>query len=66
MARATSLDVRKEKLREEAAGADPTTLAAYQRERDRGTVVFSFFTLVYSYKTPSLAPSRERTTSQGK
>lgn len=35
MARATSLDVRKEKLREEAAGADPTTLAAYQRERDR-------------------------------
>lgn len=35
MARATSLDVRKEKLREEAAGADPTTLPAYQRERDR-------------------------------
>jgi hypothetical protein len=29
------LDACKEKLREEAAGADPTTLAAYQRERDR-------------------------------
>jgi hypothetical protein len=29
------LDECKEKLREEAAGADPTTMAAYQRERDR-------------------------------
>jgi hypothetical protein len=29
------LDVCEEKLREEAAGADPTTMAAYQRERDR-------------------------------
>lgn len=39
MARATSLDVRKEKLRAEAAGADPTTLPAYQRERERDRVV---------------------------
>lgn len=29
------LDACRERLREEAAGADPTTLAAYQRERDR-------------------------------
>jgi hypothetical protein len=29
------LDASKEKLQEEAAGADPTTLPAYQRERDR-------------------------------
>jgi hypothetical protein len=29
------LDACREKLREEAAGADPDTLAAYQRERDR-------------------------------
>jgi hypothetical protein len=29
------LDTCREKLREEAAGADPITLAAYQRERDR-------------------------------
>jgi hypothetical protein len=29
------LDASKEKLQEEAAGADPTTLPTYQRERDR-------------------------------
>lgn len=29
------LDACKEKLQEEAAGADPTNMPAYQRERDR-------------------------------